>query len=134
MVNFDREIARTIVYAQVASDGGKRISDIAKINDHTYPIWKKGYDAKDGLLMKAITLINKSDASAFRYFVSKGNISGSTIVYFDFRIEGRRYQVSFHTFSSKVRRYTVKRGRYATRWDEKSSRESCRLLAEAYGL
>jgi hypothetical protein len=132
--DFEREIARTIIYAQVASDGGKHISDIARINRHTYPIWKSGYDSKDGLLMKAIVLIGKSKESNFRYFVSKGDIHNSSIVYFNFRIGGRRYQVSFHTFSNKVRRYTVKRGRYATRWDEKSSRDACKVLADAYEI
>lgn len=127
----DKKIAESIILAQVASDGGKNIPDIQNIFHNSYPIWVAGYKVKDKYILKAINLINMSNFSKFRYYVIRGDIRFSTLVYFNYNDEqSRKLQVSFHTFNEKIEKWISSRAKpkYVTKWDENSSREACMIL------
>lgn len=122
-------IAKEIVKAQIASDGGKGIKDIADTIDIGGVYCKKGYDIKDVCIRKAIKMINRCKKSGFYYFVQSCDdfTNPCYIVYFNFKIDGERYQVSFHTFSDLDHFCNQKT---TTRWSKKvSSRESAVVLA-----
>jgi hypothetical protein len=130
-------IAKYIVAAQAASDAGKGIKEIdgrcARHSKHDK------YACKPAYIVKAIDLIctSKSD---FRYYVAETDDQNgypSIIVYFEFKIDGERYQVSFHTPSRRAGVLTKysNTGR-KTRWDKKygGSRTSCLKLMEYFGI
>lgn len=137
-------IAYCIVSAQMASDAGKRITDAeegaivySKKKKQEHSIKSSRYRAKDGFILDAINAINKNPRCGYNYYVVWGkdqNGNPSSIVYFDFKIDNKRKQVSFHTFNGYIRLYAG-RGR-KTRWDHDlgGSREASRLLAEKYNF
>lgn len=133
MKKSDVKIAREVILAQVASDGGKNIDEIKRIFVDSYPAYKDGYKIKEKHILRAISLINKSEDSDFRYFVTKDG--KCPLVYFDYKAVDLRCQVSFHCpYSKAVESWATKASRknhYGTRWDEDSSRESCMWLAQA---
>ena len=110
-----------------------------------YPTPKKhtrsgdlGYGTKDGYILQAIRLISSRKESGYNFYVEAApdqNGYDSYVIYFDFKIEGKRHQVSFHTFSDKKFAAYVGKGR-KTHWDHNlgGSRESCHLLIEKYNL
>lgn len=127
----DRRIAKAIYHAQAASDGGKGISELQKW--YAGSLRGAGYPAKDTQILLAIDLINKSHSKTFRYSVKRGrdqNGCSSFIVYFDFKIDGKREQVSFHSFNKKLWNY-VKRSRASTWSKDRSSRDSVELLRKS---
>ena len=143
--NLDSSIARFILLAQVASDGGKGITCIKDImGNKSCSIWKQGYSAKDWAILEALGMIARSKKSRFRYFV-KSFDKYSGIVYFQYKdSDGFRRQVSFHTFCKEVIRYATLRRvkgelqqqgkscRFITNWDRKSSRDTAVHLAEEF--
>ena len=135
-----REIARAILFAQLASDGGKGIYDLLNEVDckGAEKCFRRGYCAKDSNILKAIDLINRQGSEEVRYSViHTGDQNGyeSSLIYFAFRIDGVRFQVSFHSPADWGRpvysRYY--RNSCKTHWDKASSRESCYALAVRYG-
>lgn len=131
----DKYIAKQIVLAQVASDGGKGQDDVLSRISSFLPIGeiycKKGYDAKDGCIIKAIKAIQRNPQSGFKYHVKVDrtlyNGVHVFIVYFNFKMEGESYQISFHTFSNMWRFVNKK---CSTRCKKKySSKESAIKLA-----
>lgn len=143
--NKETAIARAIVLAQVASDGGKRITCIQDIfGEKSRRIWNQGYCAKDNLILKALRMIASSKDSRFRFFVrSFGRCAG--IVYFQYNdSEGTRHQISFHTFGKEVIRFaTLRRVKgelqqqdgschFVTNWDKKISRDTAVHIAEEF--
>ena len=99
----------------------------------------KGYDAKEEFILKSINLIRKNKTH-FNYWVTKDSDQNgypSYISYFDFKINGKRYQVSFHTpnnLGKKLQKY-VSTGR-KTRWDRNigGSVMACQALIKYYNL
>lgn len=144
MRNLDKEIVRTIILTQVASDGGKGIRDIISLIPNAYPVWEAGYALKDTLINKAIKLIDQSN-SKIRYYISDlgkeqtmaWGAQRTYIVYFNIKLEGHLYQVSFHSFNTHWRRranVSKKAHTYECVWDEGDSRATCVDLAKAFGL
>lgn len=126
----DKYIAKQIVLAQLASDGGKRQDDVLSRVSSLLPIgevyYKKGYDVKDRCIVKAIKAIQRNPNTGFKYHVKVDRTlySGAHvfIVYFNFKLGGESYQISFHTFSNMWRFVSKK---CVTRWKKKhSSKES----------
>lgn len=122
-MNYDSEIAKTIVYIKVANNGAKNKKSLYKINKHSFGIWKKGYKIKDDLILKTIILINKSNDSMFRYYISRDTIKPNRyIVYFNFKLKNnkngayRNYQVSFHTFDKRIKKYISYKNKYVSKW------------------
>lgn len=116
----NKKIAKAIILAQVASDGGKKIDDIAEISLIT---WSAGYSAKDRLIKSAIKDILRSRGhSIFSFYVTNDDSIGSYLVYFNYRLNGERRQISFHTFGDYFWRFVTNNNTHHTRWDEGSSR------------
>ena len=99
----------------------------------------RAYDAKEEFILKSINLIRKNK-SQFNYWVEAAadqNGYPSIISYFDFKLDGKRYQVSFHTpknLGKKLEKY-VSTGR-KTRWDRNpgGSVMACQKLIKYYNL
>lgn len=134
-----RAIAKAIVFAQLASDGGKGINDLVnEVNGKdACKCFSLGYKAKDGNIFKAIDLINRQKSEEVRFYVRHAwdqNGYASYLVYFTFRLNGKRLQVSFHSPDrgwSYLDKYCENTS--ATYWDKDSSRRTCLILAERFG-
>lgn len=162
MKDVNSKIAGYICLAQQASDAGKgryivfRKKD-GKINDDDYGYGhgrrhgnrmtrnkknyaqRNAYSVKEEFILRAINLI-RNTKSNFNYFIEASpdqNGFASYITYFDFKIEGKRFQVSFHTpqnLGKKLKKY-INTGR-KTRWDHAvgGSVIACQELIKYYNL
>lgn len=115
-------VALDIIKAQIASDAGKGyFSEYAE----KYPsICKKGYAVKDFYILSACKKILKSKESGFYFYVTHcldQNGNKSFLIYFNFRINGKRKQISFHSFDKELWKPFCKNN-CVTRWDHDSSR------------
>ena len=135
---YDKMIARAIINAQTASDGGKDMNIQYGENNHRHrSIIVQGYKLKEKFELRAINLIN-GRKSSFHYYVTYV-VEGwhdFVIVYFTYRNEmGVRCQVSFHNPyrpGSEISKYIGKGQK--THWDHKNSRESCKFLADIFDI
>ena len=133
MTKADQMIAKAIIMAQVASDGGKRIHEIAKYNKK---VWRQGYAVKDSFIVKAINLIRKSVGKTdlnWKYMVE--DAGRSVIVYFQYKVGGTTHQISFHNFDLKVWAWCSSASKVRTQrttWDGNygGSRQNCKWLWE----
>ena len=122
----NKKIAELILRAQNASDGGKLFSVISfsrkGLKDNHI-----GYKTKDACIAQAINLISKTGRqSAFRYFVTDDKTAAAYfMVYFETRVNGQKYQVSFHSYDNNLVKYVQKRH---TKWDQKDSRDSAVII------
>lgn len=120
-------VARYICYAQMSSEAGKSYnrsfsSSSKRTRNYIEYIYSKGYYFKEYYILKAIELIARSKNSGFHYSVVDGydqNGYQSYIVYFNFKIDNTRHQISFHVFCNDFHKYVKKSSK--TYWDEKSS-------------
>ena len=132
-------IALRIFQAQKASDAGKGLERLNASRDISRPCDVFRYGFKEKPILEALRLIRRNKTQ-FNYWVVEGpdqNGYPSIIVYFDFKIEGTRYQVSFHNplnrCGNELLSY-VNTGR-ATRWRKSiSSVESCNALQRYYNI
>ena len=137
--SIEKEIARNVVLAQVASDSGKNIEDSVEVKG-SRGARDLGYGLKVNYIMTAIKLIRKNKTQ-FSYWVESApdqNGYGSVIVYFEFQLWGEILQVSFHTPESLVPREMwrlVNTGR-PTVWNGVigGSRTCCEKLKEVFEL
>ena len=143
----EREIARLLVLAQIASDYGKNGSELAIVGDKK--AIKLGYAIKVAYIKKALEIIDSCNPSAFNYYVKEeGDQNGypSVLTYFDISINGERYQMSFHTPLNKANEIAkwVGKGR-PTHWvlkahlggkreDKPDSSDVGEILTKTYGL
>jgi len=119
-----KDVFKCICNAQIASDGGKGI-DILRFYAPT--VWQKGYKAKDREILRAISLINKGNGYSVKYSVSRDYYSTRLdrrcyIVYFTYKVNGERKQISFHTFMD-LSDYTAS-STHIVRWDKGNSRQN----------
>ncbi len=131
----DKAIAETIIMAQVASDAGKGIDDLAlKLTDNARNrnAQSHGYNVKDLYILKALNRINATKSPDVRYFVTRDEHINSYLVYFDIKLNGHRLQVSFHSFSKKLKAYLG--SKEPSHWDHKSSRNSCVYMAQYFKI
>ena len=131
MTTFFKDVVKFIYCAQYISDAQKGIF-ILEWEDWVKPrFFYSEYDGKDGNILDAIRSINNhKHQKQVNYYVSKGDIMNSVIVYFDIKHEGKRYQVSFHSFNKKLKEM-VGKGR-KTRWNNRlDSRDQ---IATLYGI
>ena len=132
----NKQAIKNIILAQVASDGGKGVTDLlevvpAALKADAQKAFNAGYAAKDELLERACLIVARHRDPDIRFFVTEDKQGvAKFIVYFDVKVNGKRWQASFHSFGvkrwSKWTKSTVaSRGN----WDHKNSRETCRALA-----
>lgn len=135
--SIEKRIARCLVMAQSASDGGKGIRDLyesLKGTDCYYAVLeanKQGYERKDDEILRALNLIASArNKSGFHFYVAKRAWDVTPyLVYFNFHIGKKRYQISFHTFLPLEKWVNTS---HTTRWDHRDSREAARKLAVTY--
>lgn len=130
----NKQAIRRIVLAQIASDGGKGITDLLDVMPQNLmpsaqKAWGAGYAVKDILAMQACKIICRSKDKDIRFFVTydKSHVA-LYIIYFDVVIDGQRNQVSFHSFSTGWEKFTRGSTGSMGRWDHKSSRATCEKL------
>lgn len=134
MFDIDKEIARHICLAQIASDAGKNIFRISIKGDEKAKL--RGYNQKDVELLKAIRLIDSvpAEKTKFKYFVKQAkdqNGHTSRIVYFYYN-DGIKQQVSFHCFNGKIKKLRNKG--CVMSWDRGSSVFSVKILIKIFSL
>jgi hypothetical protein len=140
MKDINKTIAIAIVSAQIASDAGKCIYDLKCKNQIRRRSEKFKYKVKTYYILHALNIIRKNKTD-YNYYVSDivgdQNNSPSIIVYFDFRIENKRYQMSFHTpLSQACELKSFSNTGRKTRWRRhfESSREAAQALIDYYHL
>jgi hypothetical protein len=132
----NKNAALNIILAQVASDAGKGIVELyealPKSMKHVASkALKSGYAAKDELLERACLIVARHKDPDIRFFVSEDAKGiAKFIIYFDIRIDDKKWQASFHSFGKKrwskwLKSTVPSRGH----WDHKSSRNTCKELA-----
>lgn len=133
----NKNAAKNIILAQVASDGGKHIRLLLdELPDNLRKEAKKaycaGYSAKDELLERACLIVARHHDPDIRFFVTEDTQGvAKFIVYFDIKIDGKRWQASFHSFNKKRwSKWTKSTAASRGNWDHKNSRETCLHLAE----
>lgn len=134
-----KKVIVLIASAQMRSDEGKILrnhhNDVYKGLSQEIITFKSNcchysYDGKDAAIIAAIGIINKHPLMGVSYYVK--NNGSNVIVYFNFKVDGKRLQVSFHTFSSELRKLVGKGS--PCRWKEGiGSRETCHLLLKLCG-
>lgn len=137
--SIEKEIARNVVLAQVASDSGKKLEASVEIKG-SRGARDLGYGIKINYILTALKLIRRNKTQ-FSYWAEESpdqNGYGSVIVYFEFPLWGEILQVSFHTPESLVPRemwQLVNTGRY-TEWNGVigGSRACCEKLKEVFEL
>lgn len=126
----NRKVAINIIKAQIASDAAKGIYELSydgEIHDN--------YNGKDKYIIRAIKTILKKKNTGFSFYVTDGDIFGSILVYFNFSLNGKFMQISFHSFNAKLfKYYLAKNSTHEVVWDQKSSRKTARKLKAAIGL
>ena len=124
---------KCIVLAQIASDAGKYISGdlVSNNNGANRHAISHGYGDKDKFLKNALCSILRDKNSGFVFHVSDGG-STPSLVYFNFKLNGERKQISFHSFDPWLEKFHT--GKCATRWDKGSSRDTARELMEYIGF
>lgn len=136
-----RAIFRCIVQAQIASDAGKNIYHYCwpgQIRNYNRLV-RDGYKEKDRLLKMAVSLINQFPEAEVDYFYTRDNENYPyyNLIYFSYELKEydyendqvtyQKYQVSFHTPDMITWHSPDK---YQVRWDTKSSRDNCYILAK----
>ena len=118
----NESIANDIIYAQLSSDRGKRIYEMFEYIPDAEYISKKEYSHKDYYIYDAIMTILKCKHhhSGFTFFVTQGDTT-PYLVYFSYKLHGKRYQISFHSYDSRLRPFMNPQNIYM-RWDHKVSR------------
>lgn len=138
-MTLNRYIAKQICIAQICSDAGKGIRELSFENDKTtlYKSVESRYAGKDIAIQRAISKINSlGNKSGFHFYVT--NKSGMSyypyIIYFDFKVNGKRYQVSFHSGNDIFEKYIKKGTSHRSTWDHESSRQACQKLVDVFGF
>lgn len=135
-MDLSKDIARYICLAQIASDAGKNTFKLSI--EGAKEAKKYGYHVKDSYILTAIKNINKLHSKEWGYFVLKApdqNGTSSKIIYFLYRENGMRLQISFHSFSGgEIKKMAEKTTGMTQRWDHKSSRKNCQILKRIFNL
>lgn len=138
----DKEIALLLCRAQNASDGGKYLHH-ADRRSLAGKDFCNGYAVKDDFIFKAVSLI-ASKRSSFSYYIEYSGedwCAAPILIYFNFKIDGERFQVSFHSrdWSLWENAPGFREVSHRVRWEPKrTSYQTClRLIKELrlqYGM
>lgn len=133
----NREIAKAIVSAQICSDGGKDINTVATKNCFRGAHYMR-YALKTTFILRAIKMIvhTKNEFSFFAKEEPDQNGYSSVLVYFEFRCNGTKHQISFHSPRNKAAELLPFCGKgRKTHWNcARTSRADAQLLAELFDL
>lgn len=127
-MSINSKIAEYILRAQNASDGGKGINCLVSSKKSRRDNCA-GYSVKDKYILSAMKLINSGN-TAFKFAVvpdKKG--TARYIVYFETKVDYKKYQVSFHTFRDYSRYVN---NSFRIKWDHENSRDSAEIIYNYY--
>lgn len=134
----NKNAVKNIILAQMASDGGKWLYPQFEVPDtlkaDAEKAFEAGYTAKDELLERACLIVARHHDKDIHFFVTEDKEGvAKFIIYFDIKVNGKRWQASFHSFGVKrwskwVKSTVPSRGN----WDHKSSRETCIQLSKLF--
>lgn len=135
-----KSIARKVILAQDASDRGKGIESLGYNCSDRYPRDMK-YAAKNTYILAAIKEISTTRPCGWNFYVSPNRLDqnghDSVITYFQFKLDGVRYEISFHTPADQAGNLKpfFNKGR-KTHWNGKigQSREDCQRLACLFNI
>lgn len=133
-------IARLVLLAQDASDAGKGINTL-DLNISKRYTQRKGYAAKNVYILAAIKTIANSKPCGWNFYVDPfkpdQNGNQSIITYFQYKLDGVRYEVSFHTPADQASglKPFFSKGR-KTHWNGviNGPRKDCQHLADIFSL
>ena len=138
----DKEIALLLCRAQVASDGGKGgLFGRPTRDDKSLAArdFRAGYSIKDECILQAVALIAVS-RSSFSFYIDgcddPATPIANAIIYFNFKIDGKRHQMSFHSLNGPEFwsfKKTFRNEKHRTRWQGGhggSGRAAMDLVAE----
>ena len=134
----NKQAAKAIILAQVASDGGKGIIDLLDalpetLMPSTKKAWNAGYAFKDELLERACTIVARHHDADIHFFVTEDKQGiANYIVYFDIKVNNKRWQASFHSFGKRWSKWMKSTVTSRGNWDHKSSRATCLELAKLF--
>lgn len=129
MTNLEK-IAGFIYLAQAGSDAGKGIYELPAPD---FGSWRGGYAAKDRYILLAIAGICREKCREIRFSVKRAEDQHGVpafIVYFDFKVCGKREQVSFHSFNAGLWKYCGK-SRKSTWSKDHTSRDTVREMMKS---
>jgi len=134
----DKKIAIDIIRAQVASDGGKHIGSLHEDSMWRafYGVYQDGYSVKDKNIEGAIRKILTYKNSSFKFNVRRSidqNGYSAYIIYFNYKLNGERRQISFHSpfrNDSIYEKYCSRCRDNMITWDHKSSQQNAVELFE----
>ena len=122
-----RKLIESLISAQEASDAGKGIYEL---NFNSYAKYH-GYAVKDKYILDAIKEIIKSRKKDVYFYVTRDESIDSYLIYFNIRMCGKRYQMSFHSYGDFDTFLSKKGGSCKTSWDKKKpSRDVAKKLIE----
>lgn len=130
----DQLIANELCQAQCASDAGKLVYRLNGAGMNYRHSRRYKYTVKSVHLINALRLCDSAESHMFRYWVAENfdqNGYPSVLVYFTFKFEGKRHQISFHTplveaHFSGLYDWVGKGMRQ--RWDRRASFETAKIL------
>lgn len=138
--NNAKRIARLVILAQDASDAGKHIDALDLQISKRYTR-REGYAAKNVYILAAIKIIANSKPCGWNFYVDANrpdqNGYSSVITYFQYKLDGVRYDVSFHTPVSQADALKPFFGKgRKTHWNGviSGSRQDCQTLADIFNL
>ena len=134
--NVEAIIALRIIEAQIASDSGKGLKRLNVAKQYSRSYKHLGYALKGNPIVEALKLI-RANKTRFNYWCCEApdqNGNDSIIVYFDFKLNDTRYQVSFHNHGVKELRNYINTGRKTHWFKQINSLESCKALQRFYDI
>ena len=123
----NNKICKLLASAQIASDAGK---DKYLMPNYLGAI--ENYRGKDAYIFTAIKTCIKKKNTGFNFFVEK-DIVTPYLVYFSFKYNGKKYQISFHSYDCRLEQFVSPNSHYEY-WDRESSRETAILLQKIFLL
>lgn len=134
-----RSIAKKVVLAQDASDAGKRKTILSMNSSTRYS--SRGYAAKNTYILAALREISTTKPCGWNFYVipdqKDQNGHSSVITYFQCKLAGVRYEISFHTPANQAEFLMpfFNKGR-KTHWNGKlcGSRQDCQELIDLFNL
>lgn len=127
-MNKNNKVATLIIRAQCASDGGKCITELVS-GKRSYRDNCAGYGNKDVCIYNAINIIVAGNTN-FKFSVKHDGTIAPYVVYFETKLNGEKFQVSFHSFDSRLSRFA--KNSFRMKWDKGSSRISAEKIYRYY--
>ena len=127
-MNKNARVATLILRAQCGSDGGKGKNFLVN-NKRSHRDNCAGYACKDVCIYSALNLIVQGGTS-FKFSVKRDGELALYLVYFETRVNGEKLQVSFHSYDSRLSRFS--KNSFRMKWDMRGSRMSAIRIYSHY--